>query len=523
MLKCSFRREQRRFVTDRQCRRLPFLAMALVLAACHPNPETAHVAVEPRTAPVRTITSFNESLRCMDELFLAMGKRDVFVTSAGIPDATGMITAGTKEMLITAVAEMSAKSGAFRFVDYDPTQIDVQFLSQLVGLRPEFVAPSYYIRGAITQLDSNVLDSHAGAGVSLPSVDLAVSSDQVVSVMSVDLNIGKLVTRQIMPGMSASNSIAVVRSGHGGDVGGVIGKAGLTFSVALDRSEGFHQAARDLIELSTIEVLGKLTRVPYWQCLQIDQTNPTYRAEAREWFDAMGETERVRFVKTGLVRAAYYEGPVDGNFDPALRDATARYQAEHDLVPNGRVDFDLYYRLLAAGTRPAEPAKAPPPARPTEPAPVAEAPPPPEMTPVDIVVRTDQGEHPTFRVNDLLVVEAQTNRDGFLYCYYQDADGSVARIFPNRFQPNAFVRGGTAIQIPPGPTRPFNIRFDKGRAREAVACVGAPIELGLQLPQRLKTHDLAPLPVHGLDDLIEDFRHVGGERMGVGKMFIEVM
>lgn len=526
MWKCSFRREQRRFATGPQCRRLPFLAMVLALTACHPRPETAHIAVEPRTAPVRTITSFNESLRCMDELFLAMGKRDVFVTSAGIPDATGMITAGTKEMLITAVAEMSAKSGAFRFVDYDPTQIDVQFLSQLVGLRPEFVAPSYYIRGAITQLDSNVLDSHAGAAVSLPAVDLAVSSDQVVSVMSVDLNIGKLVTRQIMAGMSASNSIAVVRSGHGGDVGGVIGKAGLTFSVALDRSEGFHQAARDLIELSTIEVLGKLTRVPYWQCLQIDQANPTYRAEAREWFDGMGEAERIRFVKTGLVRAAYYSGPVDDSFDPALRDAAARYQAEHDLVPNGRVDFDLYYRLLAAGSRPVELANAAPPVPPTgsasAPAPAADAVPAAEP-PVEVAVTSDQGEHPTFRLDDLLVVEAQTNRDGFLYCYYQDADGSVARIFPNRFQPNAFVHGGAAVQIPPGPARSFSIRFDKRRAREAVACVAAPIELGLQLPQRLKTHDLAPLPVHGLDDLIEDFRHVGGGQIGVGKMLIEVM
>src|SRR6185437_14385910 len=112
------------------------------------------------------------------------------------------------------------------------------------------------------------------------------SKDKVVSVISVDLNLGKLVTRQILPGMSASNSIAVVRSGKGADLGGVIGQgggqAGLTFSVALDQSEGFHQAVRNLIELSSIEVLGKLARVPYWQCLKIDQTNPAYRTEARE-------------------------------------------------------------------------------------------------------------------------------------------------------------------------------------------------------------------------------------------------
>ena len=114
------------------------LAGVLALIGCQPSPEMAHMAVQPQTAPVRTITSFNEALRCMDELFLAQGKKDIYITSAGIPDATGLIAAGTKEMLITAISKMSATSGAFRFVDYDPTQLDVQVLSELVGLREEF-------------------------------------------------------------------------------------------------------------------------------------------------------------------------------------------------------------------------------------------------------------------------------------------------------------------------------------------------------------------------------------------------
>src|SRR5689334_5438062 len=94
----------------------------MALFGCEPLPETAHVAVNPQSAPVRTITSFNDALRCMDDLFLARGIKDVYITSAGVPDATGAIAAGTKEMLITAIAEMSAKSNAFHFVDYDPTQ-----------------------------------------------------------------------------------------------------------------------------------------------------------------------------------------------------------------------------------------------------------------------------------------------------------------------------------------------------------------------------------------------------------------
>jgi hypothetical protein len=340
--------------------------------------------------------------------------------------------------------------------------------------------------------------------------------------------------------MSASNSIAIVRTGKGGDVGGVIGKAGLSLSISFDRSEGFHQAARNLVELSTIEAVGKLTRVPYWQCLQIDQTNPTYRTEAREWFDTMSQAERVRFVRTNLAGAGYVQGGGSSDqVDPELSSAIARYQAEHDLIPSGRIDFDLYAGLLSAASHdkrqvaalPPTPATALPTAgaAPISSGPAtgpltasvaaaASAPPAPKVE-----IKTSRGGRPSFRVNDTLVVEARTTQDGFLYCYYQDSEGAVARIFPNRFQPNAFVRGGSDVEIPPGTPKPFNIRFDKRNAREAVACVAAPVEIGLKLPEQFKVHDLEPLPVHNLKDVIESFRRAGGGQISEGWLPIEVM
>jgi curli biogenesis system outer membrane secretion channel CsgG len=514
-----------------------FLMLGLLaLAGCAGTPETAHLAAQPQTAPVRTITSFDEPLRCMDNLFLAQGKKDIYITSAGVPDATGQIAAGTKEMLITAIAKMSARSNAFRFVDFDPTQIDVQMLSELIGLRPGFVAPNYYIRGAITQLDSNVLSSNVSAGISAPSLDLAASRGQIISVMSVDLNIGQLVTRQIMPGMSASNSIAVVRTGHSGEVGGIIGKVGLSLNVQFDHSEGFHQAVRNLIELSAIESLGKLTRVPYWQCLEIDQASPTYRTEARQWFDAMNQTDRIRFARSNLMRAGYLADSGGGDaVDAPLRDAIARYQSEHDLVPNGRVDFDLYYRLMSETTG-AKVAKvvpsgavvgsAPPAVNAATTATTSAAPAPAAPTPVvapDLRLTTNRGDHPTYHVHETLAVQATATRDAFLYCYYQDADGTVARIFPNRFQPNALVHGAAPVQIPSASGHAFDIRFDKGHATEAVACVVSNDELGVKLPDKLKGADLAPLPVANLQGIISAFRQLGGGAMTEKWLSIEVM
>jgi hypothetical protein len=321
-----------------------------------------------------------------------------------------------------------------------------------------------------------------------------------------------------------------VRSGKGGDVGGVIGKAGLSLSVSLDRSEGFHQAVRNLVELSTIEAVGKLTRVPYWQCLQIDQTNPTYRTEAREWFDTMSPAERVRFVRTSLAGAGYVQGGGSSDqVDPELSNAIARYQAEHDLIPSGRIDFDLYAGLLSAASRnkrqvaaagplPASTGPVPGPL----PASAVAAPSPPPAPPT-VEITTSKGGHPSFRVNDTLVVEARTSQDGFLYCYYQDSSGVVARIFPNRFQPNAFVHGGSDVEIPPGAPKPFDIRFDRRHAREAVACVASPLELGLKLPEQFKVKDLEPLPVSNLKDVVESFRRAGSGQISEGWLPIEVM
>jgi hypothetical protein len=520
-------------------------AAMLLLASCESRPETAYDVAQPRTRAVRNIGNFNEALRCMDDMFLAHGKQDIYITTAGIPDATGLIAAGTKEMFITAVSRMSAKSNAFRFVDYDPTQLDVQVLSELVGLHDDFVAPNYYVRGAITQLDSNVLQSSVAAGVSIPYMDLAINGNQVVSVVSIDLNIGKLITRQILPGLSASNSIAVVQSGKGADVGGLIGKAGLSLSVSLDKSEGFHQAVRNLIELSTIEVLGKLTRVPYWECLTIESTNPNYRTEARGWFDTMGSGERDRFVSAALIRTGYLRSDAEGS-GPALSDAVARYQAENDLVPSGRVDFDLYYRLLANESRQAAtkvasvspgaaalgnaavaaPAAAPvvaavvtPVAASVPAAPAAVASPEAPR----LVVSTPRGPRPSYRVGETMVLAVQPTQDAYVYCFYQDASGAVARIFPNRFQPDPFLHAGVRVEIPPAGTKSFALRFDKPGATESVACLGADREVGLRLPDRLKAQDLEPLPVSGLDDVASQFGKIPGARVDDARLAVEVM
>ncbi len=492
--------------------RLAAATLVLLASACSNwKPEAAYTAAQPATTPVRNITSFTPALQCMDSLFLSFGVRNVVITSAGIPDSTGEVGAGTKDMLISAISHMSVKSGAFTFVDFDQSQTDVAELHELVGFTDEFRVPSYYIRGAITQLDSGVIANQVGGGVAIGGLQLGVSKDLVVSVVSVDMNMGHLATRQILPGISANNSIAVSRSGLGGDLGATIGKAGVSFNISMTKSEGVHAATRTLIELSAIEIVGKLTEVPYWRCLWIEQTNPEMISQARSWFEGMSVQERVVFTQRALASKGYYSGVVNGIYDGSTRAATSRYQAEHGLIANGRIDFQIYQSLinkdLALGQKPA----------PAEPIAAKDA----DPVPLELELLTPKGAAPVYRVQEKLRLAVTASQDSYVYCYYRDHRGSIARIFPNRFQPDPYTVVGRPLEIPAKDSG-FDIVFESAGVEEEILCLASYNEVGLSLPARYKAADLTPLAVSSMADLVAAFAAIDSTDLAQARLPIRV-
>jgi curli biogenesis system outer membrane secretion channel CsgG len=461
----------------------------------------------------------------MDRLFLQFDRSDMVITSAGIPDATEVIAAGTKDMLISSISRMSRQSDAFTFVDYDATQTDVHELQGLAGFDEDFLIPDFYIRGAITQFDEGVLDESVGFSTGYDanfgrseeiedgkfkrkgviSYGANADANQNVAVVSLDLNVADLSTRQIISGISAHNSIAVSRTSVLGGFGGQISKMGANFAIELNRSEGLHQAVRTLIELSTIEVLGKLAEVPFWRCLEIDHTNPAVVAEAREWFEGMDEDERIEFVQTTLASKGAYGGQASGVMDKDTQNAIARYQAQNDLIADGRINFDLYARLLNDKSAPGvQPAAQPVAVRSlTIDRIVADVEEEPAL-PLDLELVSNESPDGTFEVNRELHFSASASRSAHVYCYYADAAGNVARVFPNQFQPDSFVPAGQAAKVP-GDHAGFDIVLDQAGADEEVACIASIKELALRLPEEFKMPDLTPIPDQSLDDIVEAY------------------
>jgi len=477
----------------------------------------------PKTPAVKTITSFSQALRCMDELFLGFGKQGIVITSAGIPDETGKVKTGTKEMVITAIAKMTVKSNAFEFIDFHSQGDDLGNMFNAMGDRNRKM-PDYYIRGSITQMDDNAVRKNKGAGISLPFLDFGYSKDESFDLISMDMSVGEAATRKILAATSTSNTMVIIKGGKSGEGGGKLGKLGLSFNVDLSRSEGLGASTRTLLELGLIETLGKFTQVPYWRCLDTDLTNPLIRDQARENYEILKERDLITFIQRKLGGTMNrYKGPMDGVMNEQLKTAIAEYQSQAGLIANGKIDFDLYASLLddtqnMLAALPATPAPAyipgassavstPPQVAVAAPSPAPAASPSapiqastPTTTAFRVSLESDRGAKPSYKIGEFLNLNLSLNAHGTAYCYYEDASRNTARIFPNQFHADSSIKAGGATRLPSGG---FKIRFDQA-GRERVACIGADREL--IVPGSVKgAQDLRPLG-RALDDIVNQFK-----------------
>lgn len=528
------------------------------LMACSPmpNPETATVVARPKTAPMKALTDFSEALSCMDNLFLARGA-DYTITSDGLPDQTGAIQAGTREMMITAISKMSIKSKGFTFVDYDQRADDVNALQNLIGgpqaSKGKFLAPKFYIRGAISQFDRSALQDnfnaglsyqysgHAGyegapveyttrfpdgtlrtetvmeggkSGSSVTGGGLGYNQQATSSIISMDVNIGDLVSRQILPGMSSNNSIILTTKSKefdlGADIQASIQKVGLNFNKSLTRTEGIGTAVRTLIELSMIESLGKLAGVPYWKCLGQNSTHPDLLTKTRESYDDLSESERIKTIQSALVMAGYYKESITGIVDVATQDAISRYQADNNLIANGRIDFDLYHNMIVNKyiDGPIIPEDANNSIAKTNSSNRSNS--IPVGTGIVINMSSNRGNAQSFSVGEMFQLTMSVSKSAFVYCYYQDTNGQVFRVFPNRFSPNAAIAAEQTIKVPPA-SLPFQLILDKPGNQERVDCIASRRELGINLPKDMLIDDLQPIPNRNIDNIIDEFRNLDEE------------
>jgi hypothetical protein len=306
----------------------------------------------PEQAPFRSITSFSEALRCMDNQMITFGVRDLSMLVEELTDQTKKVNAGTRDMLISAVSDMTKRSRAVRLVVYGQDAGNlISFLNQAEKKSAYALIPQFDIKGSISQFDESVARKDASAGFSWAEYfNLGYARTGSGTILGVDLTMVNTDNLSVVPGVTSRNAVLILKQGSGLDADAQYHKFGLTFTTALARAEGNAQALRNLVELAAIELFGKLTRTPYWLCLGADPKTESVRTEIADWYYTMtgDASEIIGYFQYQLAIRGFYVGPVDGEGNNALGEAISRYRVALGLPPGSRIDRAFFAAYLNA-------------------------------------------------------------------------------------------------------------------------------------------------------------------------------
>lgn len=499
----------------------------------------AHAADRPSVRPVRSLSSFSDSMMCMDRLFRDAELPTTLITSKQIPDYSNRVPVATKDMVITALSQMSRLSNAFRYVDYEvdiSRQDTVQNLTTILlnNNQMQLQRPALYISGAVAFVDQNVMNNRFDVGTSAARLESGFSRNRNATIIGLELHLGDFRTRTIIPGLDSANEVVVSNSGQGLDLAGRIGEYGWQFNVGRDYAQGAGAAIRTLVELATIELTGKWARVPYWQCLTMEQTHPEFQRQLRDWYDEGEPAIHQGLVRRSLISAGYLGPQADKLSVNSLefRLALARFQADNGMVVNGTVDFATYERALRGfvilgddgkltrvgwrGTS-SEPLAA----NETDQGPqtVASSPSqrglgaPAEALKLNMQIENVVPDRSVFEAGDQIFLSATVSRAAYLYCYMAEAQGNLVRLLPNATHPQAMVSAAQAIRIPDWMSPNPGFMLDAGvPGTEGVMCLASAQDPLLKLPAALQAPALTVIGQYkGLASVREAFVAALGE------------
>ena len=232
--------------------------------------ETDKAKTGPEAAPHRSITGFSSALRCMDNMLIDYGVRDVSMLVEEIADQTKKVNAGTRDMLITAVSDMTRRSRAVRLIAFgkDATNV-ISFLqsAQRAERLPGDPAVRHQGLGVAVRRERDPQPEGRRRRGSRRSSTSASRAMRRPPMLGLDLSVLTTDDMAVMPGVTSRNSVVILKQGKGLDGDAAYHKFGISYSMNLNKAEGQTQALRGLVELAVIELIGKLTKVPYWTCL----------------------------------------------------------------------------------------------------------------------------------------------------------------------------------------------------------------------------------------------------------------
>lgn len=496
----------------------------------------------PDAAPQKNHTNMQDSLRCMDKLFLENGIRDLVVMTEDIVDNSKKLQVGARDMLISSVSDMTRRSRAVRLITFGGDVVNLVNWLNASGSNSRVYTfkPDFNIRGSISQMDDNLAQRRSGAGASVGPIDFDKSKDASAAVLGLDLSIISTQTMELLPGVTSRNSIVLVKegSGTGGGVSGTVAKQrfGVNFDFSFNKNEGSAQAVRTLVELATIELLGKLTRVPYWSCLGIDEEHPVVKEEIGDWYFVLANDGKlIPYVQNQLRIRGVYRGPVDGSLNPEFVAVMPQARKALGLPQQGDIDEPFFAGLVNLKSRtlgvPGRAVAHLTLAQLDSKAIAARAGKPLGSTgnkrtrSINDSVNHGAVDAPPVTTNEIrgkpksvaivsksvkpgesIPLSLKSAEPSFAYCFYQEAPDQWMRIFPSRFVSDPLLQKGQTVDITG--EQKLQIKAGPKDQKEVLACFNTHEDVTMNMAPEIRGGDFELNPGLTLGRLRTEFEQL---------------
>lgn len=498
----------------------------------------------PKELPKRNITDFSRGLRCMDDLFLAFGASpdDYPVLIENIDDKTQKVNAGTRHMLISAISDMTKRSRAIKLVAFgQDTGNLIMYLAESGNKGVYQDVPAFDIIGAISQLDDGLVKKQADiSGETAGSWNGrqvgsggGASQSLGATVLALDLSILTVHNMAILAGAHTRNSVALYTGGSSQSYDAGINKTGVSYSISTNSKDPTAQGLRALVELSAIELIGKLAKLPYWQCLGLDPTHEEILNEVSDWYFQLSQSEILHTtMKVQLYLRGYYQGEINEEITEDYALAVMRYKQRLGLPLTADVDkifyaaflnetpttvnkemlayvkknrHGLYDDVIAKAEALTQPSRA----RDVTSKRKRSKQPKESVKPKDVpavesemqLTVADVNERESYAPGDEIEMKISSNTNGYVSCYFQRGEQFV-KVFPNRFSTNGYLSGKGAIYMPDS----VEYSFVAEDLAEELHCYMTKRLVKTDLPGAVAVEDFSILQVSSVAQLDEAYK-----------------
>jgi len=211
----------------------------------------------------------------------------------------------------------------------------------------------YVINGAITEFDVVSQDAMSADGAAQgthngQSGDFngGLSKGNKTTKLTLTLNPSDPISGNFISRTSTDNTITIEQKNSASEFGFSILGTGIGMNSSVSKSHGLHSSINVLVELSVVEVLGRLVKYPYW-ILTGGEANPDVVEHLSNKFLQDSLPKKIR--KISYLLALKGTGVQSTSMmNSQLKEVIKKYKVSHGMGNNDIISKKLYLSLLGA-------------------------------------------------------------------------------------------------------------------------------------------------------------------------------